>query len=128
MPKNPASNSDWCQPAWASQYSSDVDDAGSFGLLSTSQERSRARNAASSGESPKSICSSDPPPVEHAGEVRAGAAKEVAGEQRSPEVHVRHALPGVADAAVHLDRRLADGPCGPGAVRLGDRRRIERIR
>ena len=39
---------------------------------------------------------------------------------------MRHAFPGVADAAVHLNGRLAHRAGGPGAVGLGGGRRGER--
>ena len=47
-------------------------------------------------------------------------AEPLRREQRAPQVHVRDALPRVADAAVHLHRRLAHRARGAGAVRLGD--------
>src|SRR5579875_2977882 len=74
-----------------------------------SHVRSRSRNAASSGESRKSkidLLQRDRPQLGRC----EGAA----------QVDVRHAFPGVADAAVHLDGRLADGAGGARAVDLCD--------
>src|SRR4029077_16558655 len=123
MPKKPPSYRAWCHAACPAQYSSDVDDAGGGGVLSLSPPRSRSRNAASGGESPKSMSRSDPVPVEHPRQVRPHAPEEVAGDQRAAQVHVGQAVPGVPDAAVHLDGGLAHGPPGPGAVRLRGGRR-----
>src|SRR5688572_4959945 len=82
IPKKPASNSDWCQAACPAQYSSDVDDAPRWGVLSCSQARSRARNSASAGESPKSTVSPRSQfVVEHAGEVGVDAAEHVGGQE-----------------------------------------------
>src|SRR5690349_4805945 len=95
MPKKPASKRAWCHPGCASQYSSDVDDAGSFGLFVASHSRSRARNAASAGESPKSIGTSRRELVvgEDAGQVGADAAQHVDAEERPAQVDVGQALP-----------------------------------
>src|SRR6516165_10495581 len=138
MPKKPASYSDWCQRAWPSQYSSEVDEVPRPGSLSRSHSRNRWRNAASSGESPKSmsvppsggpaqIRSVDPAVLEHAVQVGADAAEHVSREQRASEVHVGEALPGVADATVDLDGGLAHRARRPGAVRLGERGRQVRL-
>src|SRR5678815_5761457 len=54
-PKKPASYSAVCHSAWRSQYSSSVDETGNPGLCSAIHARSRDRNAASSGESRKSV-------------------------------------------------------------------------
>src|ERR1044071_9945653 len=108
-PKKPPSYSAWCQAAWPSQYSSDVDDVGRPGSLSRSHARRRARKAASSGEPPKSTSTSSAALVgEDAVEAGPHAAEQLGRDEGAPQVHVRQALPRVADAAVHLDGRLAD--------------------
>src|SRR3954467_6315715 len=101
-PKNPASYSDWCHAACPSQYASSVDDAGRPGSLSFNQSRRRWRNAASSGESPKSMLAPDAAIGQHEVDARTHAAEQIDREQGPAEEHVGEALPGVADAAVHL--------------------------
>ena len=53
-------------------------------------------------------------------QLRAVAAEQLGRQQGPPQVHVGHALPGVADAAVHLDGRLAHRAGAAGGVCLGD--------
>ena len=94
---------------------------------------SRARRAAAGGTRPPPARQRspsrvpDPPVREHPGHGRTDAAEHVDRQQRPAQVHVREALPGVADAAVHLDRGLAHRAGGAGAVGLGDGARRERV-
>src|SRR5271154_5398493 len=104
-PKKPPSYSARCHSPCRAQYSSP--ELGNSLACTESQDPSRSRKAASSGESRKSnvdLLQLDGP------QLRRG--------QRAAQVHVRQALPGIADAAVYLNGGLAPRPRGPRAVDL----------
>src|SRR6478752_9836309 len=96
VPKKPASYNATCHSPALAQYSSP--EVGNLPFCSVNQPRSLSRNAASSGESRKS---NDQLLQLH--------GPQFGGRQHSAQVHMGKALPRVADAAVHLNRRLADG-------------------
>src|SRR5271163_1053292 len=104
-PKKPPSYSALCHSPCRAQYSSP--ELGNSLACNESQDLSRSRKAASSGESRKSnvdLLQLDGP--------------QLGRGQRAAQVHVRQALPGIADAAVYLNGGLAHRPRGPRAVDL----------
>src|SRR5271156_4552096 len=106
-PKKPPSYSARCHSPCRAQYSSP--ELGNSLACTESHDRSRSLKAASSGESRKSnvdLLQLDLPQFGRC--------------QRTSQTDVRQALPGIANAAVHLDGGLAHGSCGARAVDLRD--------
>src|ERR1700733_4511745 len=98
-PKKPPSYSARCHSPCLAQYSSP--ELGNSLACTESHDRSRSRKAASSGESRKSnvdLLQLDGPQLGQC--------------QRTPQIDVRQALPGIPNAAVHLHGGLAHGPRG----------------
>src|SRR6201992_1105900 len=95
------------QSPWRAQYSSP--ELGNSLACTESQVLSRSRKAASSGESRKSNA-----------DLLQLAGPQLRRGQRATQVHMRKALPGIADAAVYLNSGLAHRPRGSRAVDLGE--------
>src|ERR1700728_3381116 len=113
-PKKPPSYSARCHSPCRAQYSSP--ELGNSLACTESHDRSRPRKAASSGESRKSnvdLLQLDGPQLGRC--------------QRTPQIDVRQALPGVANASVHLDGGLAHCARGTRAVDLCDPTRPDRL-
>src|ERR1700753_2265581 len=111
-PKKPPSYSARCHSPCRAQYSSP--ELGNSLACTASHDRSRSRNAASSAESRKSnvdLLQLDGPQFGRC--------------QRAPQVDVRQAFPGVADAAVYLDGGLAHRSRGARAVDLREPSRAD---
>ena len=66
-------------------------------------------------ESAKSIVDLDAVGGQHPGQVVPDTAEHLGGQERPPQEDMGEAVPGVADAAVHLNGGLADRAGGAGA-------------
>ena len=88
----------------------------------TSRPARPARHAAGRGRPPRRASHDSPQSISSDADLLEAHAEQLRRGQRPPQVDVGQALPGVADAAVHLDGRLADVPGGARAVDLRDPR------
>src|SRR5579884_2592516 len=106
-PKKPAWYKARCHSPCRAQYSSP--ELGNSLACTDSHERSRSRNAASSGESRKSNV-----------DLLQLHGPQLGGRQCSAQKDMRQAVPGVTDAAMHLHSGLTHGPRSVGAVDFRD--------